>query len=105
MKLTIIHLKYLLSKTKFNIVKREGCTAILTSEIEEGSNRLSRFGVEEFVADGVIKLQFIGIGAQSFGNLQIRKMRRTEHRKGWFPMEITPKGIEIGKEEVSVLLK
>jgi len=56
MKLTIIHLKYLLSKTKFNIVKREGCTAILTSEIEEGSNRLSRFGVEEFVADGVIRL-------------------------------------------------
>ncbi|RLJ08007.1 MAG: hypothetical protein DRP13_02945 [Candidatus Aenigmatarchaeota archaeon] len=88
-----------------NTIKRVNCTAILTSEIEEGSNRLSRFGVEEFVADGVIKLQFIGIGAQSFGNLQIRKMRRTEHRKGWFPMEITPKGIEIGKEEVSVLLK
>ncbi|RLJ08807.1 MAG: hypothetical protein DRP13_01965, partial [Candidatus Aenigmatarchaeota archaeon] len=52
-------LKYLLSKTKFNIVKREGCTAILTSEIEEGSNRLSRFGVEEFVADGVISLEYL----------------------------------------------
>jgi len=95
MKLTIIHLKYLLSKTKFNIVKREGCTAILTSEIEEDSNRLSRFGVEEFVADGVIRLEYSSIGERRFGVIEIRKMRRTEHAHGTFDIQITQKGLEI----------
>ena len=95
MKLTIIHLKYLLSKTKFNIVKREGCTAILTSEIEEGSNRLSRFGVEEFVVDGVIVLYYLGTVGEYIRSLQIKKMRRTKHGNDVYPLEISEKGLVI----------
>ena len=78
-----------------NTIKRVNCTAILTSEIEEGSNRLSRFGVEEFVADGVIRLEYSSIGERRFGVIEIRKMRRTEHAHGTFDIQITQKGLEI----------
>ncbi len=87
-------------------VKRQSkCTVLLTTEITENSKGLSRWGVEEFVVDGVIVLQFTGIGGQSFGNLQVRKMRRTPHTRGWFPLDITSKGVKVSKEEVSVLMK
>lgn len=89
-----------------DVIKRNSnCTVLLTTEITENSNGLSRWGVEEFVVDGVVVLQFTGIGGQSFGNLQVRKMRRTSHARGWFPLEITLKGIKVSKEEVSVLMK
>ena len=87
------------------IKKQKACTALLISEIPEGHNQLSRFNVEEFVADGVIVLHFIGIGGEGFGNLQIRKMRKTKHKNGWFPMEIKNNGINIGEAESSALLK
>jgi len=87
-----------------NAIKRQ-CTALLISEIPEDSKTLSRFGVEEFVVDGVIVLHFVGIGGEDFGNIQIRKMRKTKHARGWFPLQITNKGISVGKEEVSTLLK
>ncbi len=59
----------------------------------------------EFIVDGVVVLQHVGIGGESFGNIQVRKMRRTKHSKGWFSLNVTSKGLSISKEEVSTLLK
>lgn len=78
-----------------NVIKRTDCTAILTSEITEESKALSRFGVEEFVADGVFVLNYIGIGESSARTLIVRKMRRTKHGTDIYPMDIGPSGIEI----------
>ncbi len=66
---------------------------------------LAKFGVEEFVVDGVIIIKYVGIGGLDFGNLQIRKMRRTKHETGWYPMNITQKGIVIKAIEKKVLMK
>lgn len=77
-------------------LKKAGVTSLLTSEIPEGSNTLSRFGVEEFVVDGIIKLDFVSIGPQSGRHLLVRKMRRTAHIE-------TPYPIEIGKDGITVL--
>ena len=80
-------------------IKSANCTAIISSEITEDSKLLSRYGVEEFVCDGVIVLYFIGIGSESFGSIQVRKMRRTNHEKRVRPMEITSKGIVVKELE------
>jgi circadian clock protein KaiC len=56
---------------------------------------LAKFGVEEFVVDGVMVLRFLGLGDRASYSLQIRKMRRTNHSKDTYPMEISNKGIEV----------
>jgi len=76
-------------------VKNSGCTAIIISEIEEDSKALSRFGVEEFVVDGVVVLNYLGIGDEANRSLQIRKMRRTNHGKDIYPFKMTEAGIKL----------
>ncbi|MFH0929333.1 MAG: ATPase domain-containing protein [Candidatus Aenigmatarchaeota archaeon] len=88
-----------------NGLKDIGVTSVITSELPEETNQLAKFGVEEFVVDGVIILRYIGIGGEDFVNLQVRKMRRTKHANAWFPMTISDKGIRIKKEERRVLMK
>jgi circadian clock protein KaiC len=88
-----------------NGLKDIGVTSVLTSELPEETNQLAKFGVEEFVVDGVIVLQYVGIGGEDFVNLQVRKMRRTKHANAWFPMAITDKGIMVKGEERRVMMK
>lgn len=78
-------------------LKNTGVTSIVTSELPEESNTLGKFGVEEFVVDGVIVLHYLGIGEGVYNSLQIRKMRRTKHEKDTFPFEITNNGIVVKK--------
>lgn len=80
-----------------NGLKDIGVTSVLTSELPEESKRLGKFGVEEFVVDGVILLHFLGIGEKNYHSLQIRKMRRTNHEKDVYPMEIGKDGIIVRK--------
>ncbi|MCJ7816233.1 MAG: hypothetical protein MUP55_00080 [Candidatus Aenigmarchaeota archaeon] len=81
-----------------NTIKRTGCTAIVTSEMPEGTKLLSRSGVEEFVVDGVIVLNYLEYAAGGLDrSLIIRKMRKTKHGKDVYPMDITAKGIVIKK--------
>lgn len=88
----ILKLSYMLMRT--------GVTSLLTSEIEEGSNQYGKYGVEEFVVDGVILLHYMGVGTQSNRTMHIRKMRATKHSEDLHPMEIsTNKGITIHKIE------
>jgi KaiC/GvpD/RAD55 family RecA-like ATPase len=80
-------------------LSRAGVTTILTTEVEEGSKRFSKYGVEEYVADGVIMLHYMGIGTQSNRTMHIRKMRATKPSEDLHPMEITSSGIKIHKVE------
>jgi len=59
-----------------------GCTTIITSEVPTGSQTLSRFGVEEFLSSGIIKLAIANVNNRSFRAIQIRKMRWT-----WIDLE------------------
>jgi len=80
-------------------LKEAGVTSVLTSELPEEYKTLGKFGVEEFIVDGVIVLHFLGLGERAYYSLQIRKMRRTDHGKDTYPMEISDKGIEVKKPE------
>jgi circadian clock protein KaiC len=59
-----------------------GCTTIITSEVPTSSETLSRFGVEEFLSSGIIKLAIANVNNRSFRTIQIRKMRWT-----WIDLE------------------
>jgi KaiC/GvpD/RAD55 family RecA-like ATPase len=78
-------------------LKTIGVTSIITSELPEETKTLGKFGVEEFVVDGVIRMDFIGLGGSASFNLQVRKMRRTSHSKESFPYDISDNGIKISK--------
>src|SRR3989344_122037 len=86
---SVLKLSYLLMRT--------GVTSIITSEIQEGANKFGKFGVEEYVVDGVIVLHYMGVGTQSNRTLHIRKMRATHHSESLHPIEITDKGIVVHK--------
>ena len=81
-------------------LKRTEATSLLIVEVPEESNKLSTFGFEEFVADGVILLHYLGIGGEEFVNLQVRKMRNTNHSMNTHPFEITKNGIVIHRSEI-----
>src|SRR3989338_672007 len=61
------------------LLMRIGVTTVLTTETNEGENKFSKYGVEEYVADGVVVLHYLGAGARSNRTLHIRKMRATKH--------------------------
>jgi KaiC/GvpD/RAD55 family RecA-like ATPase len=68
-------------------IKKLDCTSILISELTEGSKGLSRDTISEFLADGVITLHYLIMGATPGRNLIIRKMRATRHSEMIHPME------------------
>ncbi len=80
-------------------LKKSDATTILTSEIQENEDgSLSRYGVAEFVADGVIVLYYESVGEGTFRNIEVRKMRQTDHTPGTYPMKITDNGIVVESE-------
>lgn len=87
---TILKINYMLARSKV--------TTIITSEVPEqtfgaGPMLFSKYGVEEYTADGVIVLHYLGVGTESNRSMFIRKMRSTKHAEDILPMEISPKGI------------
>ncbi|MEM4472839.1 MAG: ATPase domain-containing protein [Archaeoglobaceae archaeon] len=79
-----------------------GLTSILTCEvIENGPDKISRFGVENFVVEGTIVLYYNRVENTRVRSLEIFKMRGTNHSKKIHPFEITNKGIVVySKEEL-----
>ncbi len=79
-----------------------GLTSVLTCEVvENGVDRISRFGVENFVVEGTIVLYYTRIENTRARSIEIFKMRGTSHSKKIHPFEITDKGIVVySKEEV-----
>jgi KaiC/GvpD/RAD55 family RecA-like ATPase len=71
------------------------CTTLMTTETVEGSGALSRFGVEEFLATGVVFLAVESKGNELRRKLVIRKMRGAKHSLKEFELLITEKGIVV----------
>lgn len=86
------------------LVRRSGLTSIFISEIPEqglgqGPMTFSKYGVEEYVADSVILLNYMGVGTQANRTLYIRKMRGTKHVEDIIPLHITESGIKLTNPE------
>jgi circadian clock protein KaiC len=74
----------------FQVRKMKDITALMTSEIPTGENKISRFGVEEYLASGVIKLELQEYRGFVFRVMFIRKMRWTAVRPQKLVFEIYP---------------
>jgi circadian clock protein KaiC len=71
-----------------------GVTTVMTAERTSEYGEISRWGVEEFVAEDVIVLRNHLEDEQARRTMQILKFRGTTHRKGEFPFAvITDRGL------------
>ena len=77
----------------FSYLKSQGLTAIITGE--RGENTLTRYGLEEYVADCVILLDSSVVNKVATRNLRIIKYRGTSHGSNEYPFLITENGISI----------
>jgi circadian clock protein KaiC len=77
----------------FRWLKDKGVTAIITAE--RGDNSMTRYGLEEYVADCVILLDNRIEGEMSTRRLRIVKYRGTSHGTNEYPFLIDEGGISI----------
>jgi circadian clock protein KaiC len=84
-----LHLHYIM-----NALETSNCTAVITSELPSGSTILSRDGLSEFLADGVIVLSLDP--TMDRRKLSVMKMRSTKH-------SLKPQDIEIGKGGIRII--
>jgi len=82
---TRMHVRRLL-----RILEEDDCTALVTSEITEGSRNLSRDSVSEFLVDGILVLDLDP--SMDRRKLTVRKMRGTKHTLKPRDIEINSKG-------------
>ncbi|MSR85999.1 hypothetical protein EXS74_01230 [Candidatus Woesearchaeota archaeon] len=80
-----------------------GCTILYTCEIPEISQKLSWYGFEEFVVDGVLLLRRNYEKELNMNKrfLEVIKMRGTDYKEGTFPFRITKEGMEVYKNDPS----
>lgn len=78
-----------------NELRKINCTTLLTVETAGGKNDVSRFGVEEFLADGIIQLFFF----PPYRALFVRKMRGIDHDKRVHPITISDAGLAVNSKE------
>ena len=76
-------------------LKEAGLTSILISEYQEAGIG-SLHGVEEYVVDGVVQLQYSSKGPDAGRRLTIKKMRGTPHSEDIHPLKfVERKGMEV----------
>ncbi len=71
-------------------LKKMGVTSVMTGERIEEYGGISRYGLEEFVADNVIILRNSLEEEKRRRTIEILKFRGTPHQKGEFPFAIIP---------------
>ncbi len=83
-----------------NMIKKLGITAILTSEIHMGNPYYSKYGLIEYVTDGVILLRQVRDNCMKSITtaIEILKMRRVDHSREIKPYSITSEGIVVHSE-------
>jgi circadian clock protein KaiC len=79
-----------------------GATTILTAEADPRYPEVSRDGLGEYVADGVVLLGYsLGADGHRVGlSLRVLKMRRTPHLRSVQPYAIGPQGIAVDAKAV-----
>jgi len=92
--------KYRLLSTFRRILKSAGITAIITSEADKYLTTSSKYGILEYVCDGLICLKTIRrseLDEPTLG-LEVVKMRRIKHSRKPKPYIITESGIVVYEE-------
>ncbi|MHA1149442.1 MAG: RAD55 family ATPase [Promethearchaeota archaeon] len=84
------------------IIRRKNITCLITTELPENSAGISRFGVEDFLADGIIVLYYFREGAKRYRGLEVRKMRGTDHSSDIHLYKLTTgTGVQVFKNRIT----
>lgn len=87
-----------------SILRDNNCTAFLISEMPSENNKMiSRFGVEEFVSDGIIILYYTQVSSEYSRSILVWKMRGSTHSRKIHPFKISKEGIVIYPREESLI--
>jgi len=78
-----------------SIVQNTGAVGFFATDIPYGSTRMSRFGVEETVVDGVVLLSSTEEGFERQRYIEVYKLRNTAHLEGRHSMAITRGGLQV----------
>ena len=81
------------------ILRKLGCNALMVSEMVHGKPGISRYGVEEFVADSVIVLYYERLQSSFSRAMQIWKVRGSNHSDKLHPYKIGKEGIVVYPKE------
>jgi KaiC/GvpD/RAD55 family RecA-like ATPase len=81
------------------ILRKLKCTSLLVSEIVHGKPGLSRYGVEEFVADAVVVLYYERLQSTFSRAVQIWKVRGSSHSQKLHPYKIDTNGVTVYPKE------
>jgi len=92
--------RYSMLATLRRILKENGITAILTSEADKYQPNSSKYGILEYICDGLISLKVVRkseLDEPTLG-LEVVKMRRVRHSRKPKPYIITDRGIVVYEE-------
>ena len=78
-----------------SVVQNAQAVGFFPTDIPYGSNKVSRFGVEETVVDGVIILSSTEEGLERERYIEVYKLRNTAHLKGRHNMVIGEDGVSV----------
>lgn len=75
-------------------------TVVMTAEMaKEDSGQLTRYGITEYIVDGVIALGGLSLGQSTFRSLQVIKMRRTDIEEDVQGLDITKEGLVVEDQD------
>ncbi len=92
--------RYKMLSSLRNIMKTLGVTAMITSEVDKNNPNYSKYGILEYICDGLIALKLIRkthFDEPTFG-IEVVKMRRVNHSRKPRPYTITEFGISVFEE-------
>lgn len=90
----------------FKLFERMGATSFLIAETEDiPRGVLTRAGVEEFLADGIVIFYNIMKGDKRHRAIEILKLRGASHKKEIVSMDITKKGVIVDPKKTIARLE
>jgi circadian clock protein KaiC len=95
-----VHNRYVSRVNLMNLTKKLkdlGVTAIITEGVAEEGGLLGDEAMTEFIADAVIRLDFVPVSERFKRTLMINKMRRTDHSTFILPFDITKNGLRLAE--------
>lgn len=78
-----------------SLIQNAGAVGFFATDIPYGQNRISRFGVEETVVDGVILLSATEEGLERRRYIEVYKLRNTAHLSGRHDLDIAEGGVQV----------
>lgn len=83
-----------------DLIKSSGATALITSECDRNNPFISKYGILEYVSDGLISLRVVRSSEleEAILAIEVVKMRRVHHSRKPRPYSITSRGVEVFEE-------